>query len=141
MAEGRTSFNDTIIADFRAHGGETTQGPFVGHTLLLLTTTGKRTGEERTTPVLYTRHGDALVVVASKGGADQHPAWYLNLQAHPEARVEVGDRTLNVVARDAEGDERELLYARQTEEWPAFAEYRKKTARVIPVVVLEPSGS
>ena len=106
--------------------------------VLLLTSTGRKSGKSRTNPLLYTRTGDAYVVVASKGGADQHPLWYLNLQANPRAEVTVGRMKRLVRARDAQGEERERLWRAQADVYPGYDNYAEKTSRQIPVVVLEP---
>ena len=134
-----SDFNSAIIAEFRAHGGKV-GGPFEGAPLLLLTSTGAKSGEPRTTPVMYLPDGSRMVIFASKAGAPTHPAWYHNLLAHPAATVEVGTSTVKVRARVAGGDERDELYARQAKLYPQFADYAQKTTREIPVVVLEPSG-
>jgi deazaflavin-dependent oxidoreductase (nitroreductase family) len=105
--------------------------------MLLLHTTGARTGKERVNPLVYTTDGDDLVVVASKGGAPTNPDWYHNLLANPDVTVEVGTDTMPVRARVAEGAERERLWSHQVEVMPGFAEYQAKTSRTIPVVVLE----
>jgi len=132
----QNDFNQRIIAEFRANGG-TVGGPFAGAPMLLLTTTGARSGEQRTTPLVYLPDGDRLVVIASKGGAPTHPAWYHNLVAHPDVTVEVGSETLPVRAAVLSGEERDRLYARQAALRPAFAEYQAKTTRRIPVVALQ----
>jgi deazaflavin-dependent oxidoreductase (nitroreductase family) len=106
MANARPhGFNDGIIEQFRANAGQMTSGPFAGRSLLLLTTKGAKTGEARTSPLAYSRDGDRLVIIASKGGAPTHPAWYHNLRAHPEVTVELGAETFRAratVAADAE---------------------------------------
>jgi deazaflavin-dependent oxidoreductase (nitroreductase family) len=107
-----------------------------GAKILLLTTTGRKSGEERTTPLIHERDGDRWVVIASKGGAPDHPAWYKNLEAAPEATIEVEDDKVPVVATTAEGDERRRLWSLLTESWPAYDDYQRKTDREIPVVVL-----
>lgn len=132
----QNDFNQRIIAEFHANGG-TVGGPFAGAPMLLLTTTGARSGEQRTTPLVYLPDGDRLVVIASKGGAPTHPAWYHNLVAHPDVTVEVGSETLPVRAAVLSGEERDRLYARQAALRPAFAEYQAKTTRRIPVVALQ----
>jgi len=129
-------FNAAIIEEFRTHGGRV-GGPFEGAQLLLLTSTGAKSGQPRTTPVVYLEDGQNLVIFASKAGAPTHPAWYRNLLANPSATVEVGTRTLAVRAREAEGDERRRLYEQQVARMPQFADYQAKTTRQIPVVVLE----
>jgi F420H(2)-dependent quinone reductase len=106
--------------------------------ILLLTTRGRKSGKERTTPLMYARDGDNLVLIASVGGAPRNPGWYHNLRGQ-EAEVQVGREHLRVRARDAEGTERERLWAQMVELWPSYAEYQKKTTRRIPVVVLEPA--
>ena len=105
--------------------------------ILLLTTRGRKSGKERTTPLMFTRDGDSLVLVASVGGAPRNPAWYWNLQGQ-DADVQIGSEHRRVRARDAEGEERERLWAEMVSLYPGYAEYQKKTTRQIPVVVLEP---
>jgi deazaflavin-dependent oxidoreductase (nitroreductase family) len=129
-------FNQALIAEFRANGG-VVGGRFAGRPLLLLTTTGRKSGQPRTMPLVYTTDGDHLVIIASKGGADTHPDWYHNLVAGSEATVELGREEFRVRARVAEGEERDRLYDQQAAQMPVFAEYRQKTARQIPVLVLE----
>jgi deazaflavin-dependent oxidoreductase (nitroreductase family) len=131
----QNEFNAGIIKEFRANKGETS-GPFKGRNLLLLTTTGAKSGEERTTPLVYSRDGDRLVVIASMGGAPKSPAWYFNLVAHPTATVEVGTEKFQATASQVAGAERDRLYAAQAEEMPAFKDYEAKTTRKIPVVLL-----
>ena len=110
-----------------------------GTTVLILTTTGRRSGEPRSTPLIYGRDGDDYVVVASKGGADEHPAWYVNLQNDPDVEVQVlGDR-FRARARDATDAEKPRLWESAVERWPAYADYQRRTERDIPVVVLERS--
>ncbi len=111
-----------------------------GTTVLLLTTTGRRSGEARTTPLIYRRHGDDYVVVASKGGAPQHPGWYLNLSADANVTVQVRGDRFNAKARTASAQERPELWRLMTESWPPYDEYQTKTDREIPVVVLERAG-
>ncbi len=108
-----------------------------GATVLLLSTTGRRSGIERTTPLIYFRRGDDHVVVASRGGADDNPAWYLNLIAEPEVEVQVLAERFAARARTATGDERSELWRSVAERWPSYADYQAKTKREIPVVVLE----
>ena len=106
--------------------------------VLLLTTSGRKSGQPRTQPLSYTPASDGYAVIASKGGAPQHPLWYLNLQANPLADVTVGRETRKVRARDAEGEERERLWRALAELYPGYDRYAKKTNRKIPVVMLEP---
>ena len=129
------NWNQKIIDEFRANGGEV-GGQFAGAPLLLLTTTGAKSGQKHTTPVMYLADGDRLVVFASKAGAPTDPDWYRNLLAHPRATVEVGPETFEVDAESAGREERDRLYAIQSERYPGFAEYQEKTTRVIPVVLL-----
>ena len=138
MADARPkSFNERVIDDFRAHSGQITSGPFTGRSLLLLTTKGAKTGDERTSPLAYSRDGDRLVVIASKGGAPTNPAWYHNLRTHSDVTVEIGPEKFSARAQVASEPERRRLYDQHAAKMPAFAEYEKKTARKIPVVVLE----
>ncbi len=130
-------FNAKTIAEFRSNQGRV-GGPFQGAPLLLLHSTGARSGETRVNPVMYLRDGERYLVFASKGGSPENPAWYHNLRAHPETRIEVGSETLEVTAAELRGDERDALWARQTELYPQFAEYQMKTDRKIPVVALQP---
>ena len=106
--------------------------------VLLLTTTGRKSGQRRTQPLSYTEAGDGYAVIASKGGASQHPLWYLNLQANPFADVTVGCAARKVRARDAEGEERQRLWRALADLYPGYDKYAQKTTRQIPVVVLEP---
>jgi deazaflavin-dependent oxidoreductase (nitroreductase family) len=108
-----------------------------GTTVLILTTKGRRSGEQRSTPLIYGSHGDDHVVVASKGGADEPPAWYLNLEADPEITVQVKGDRFRARARTASAEEKPELWSVMTGQWPAYDEYQAKTEREIPVVVLE----
>ena len=108
-----------------------------GAPILILTTTGRRSGGERVKPLIFGEDDGRYVVVASKGGAPHHPYWYLNLSADPDVHVQVKDDRFPARARTAEGDERERLWKRMAEIWPAYDDYRQKTDREIPVVVLE----
>jgi deazaflavin-dependent oxidoreductase (nitroreductase family) len=108
-----------------------------GTTTLILTTTGRRSGEQRSTPLIYRKHGEDHVVVASKGGAEQHPSWYLNLVEHPEVTVQVHGDRFEARARTASPQEKPELWRLMTGAWPAYDEYQQKTSRPIPVVVLE----
>jgi len=104
---------------------------------LLLTTTGRRSGEKRTSPLFYGTAGDAYVLIGSKGGAETHPAWYLNLRANPTAEVQVGREQFTVRAREATGNEREQLFEQMAQMAPPYRDYQKNTKRELPVVVLE----
>ena len=133
------AFNRALIAEYRANGGKVS-GQFANAPLLLLTTTGAKSGASRTTPLVYTTDGDRIVVIASKGGAPTNPDWYHNLVANPEATVELGVEKFQVRAYVPQGQERERLYNQQAALMPNFAEYQKNTTRQIPVVVLERAG-
>jgi len=128
-------WNTKIIEEFRSSGGKV-GGPFAGAPLLLLTTTGAKSGQKRTTPMMYLTDGDRLAVFASKAGAPTNPDWYHNLVANPRVAVEVGTESFEVEAQVADRAERDRLYAIQAERYPGFAEYEQKTDRVIPVVLL-----
>jgi deazaflavin-dependent oxidoreductase (nitroreductase family) len=128
-------FNDQIIAEFRANEGKV-GGMFEGANLVLLTTTGAKSGNRTTSPVMYFEDGDRYIVIASYAGADRNPAWYHNLRANPEVTAEIGTETFEVEAEVVEGEERDKLYARMVEIAPGFGEYQAKTTRRIPVVAL-----
>jgi deazaflavin-dependent oxidoreductase (nitroreductase family) len=128
-------FNQTLIEEFRANGGRLS-GELATSPFLLLTTTGARSGRRRTTPLAYLSLGGRIVIIASKGGAQTHPAWYLNLVAHPEVTVELGEETYPAQAVVIEGSERDRLYAEIASRMPAFADYERRTDRRIPVVEL-----
>ena len=108
-----------------------------GSTILLLTTTGRRTGEQFTTPLIFDSDGDNPVIVASQGGAPEHPGWYRNLTKNPHVEVQIKGERFAATARDAEGDERERLWKQLNRMWPHYDEYQARTDRRIPVVVLE----
>jgi deazaflavin-dependent oxidoreductase (nitroreductase family) len=129
-------FNQNIIKEFRANAGKV-GGPFDGAPMVLLTTTGAKSGKPHTTPLVCLRDGEQVVVFASMGGAPRHPAWYHNLVAQPRATVEAGTERYDVSARITAGAERDALFARQASIMPQFADYQSKTTRVIPVIVLE----
>lgn len=130
------NYNQMVIERFRANGGKV-GGP---NALLLLTTTGARSGKPRTAPVAYSRDGDHLVIVASKGGGPTNPDWYHNLLAHPIVTVELGSERFQARANVAQGQERERLFAQHAALMPGFAEYQQKTTRQIPVIILERVG-
>jgi len=129
------AFNQGVVEQFRANGG-VGPGRWATQPLLLLTTTGARSGLPRTTPLLYSTDGDRFVVIASKGGQLTHPDWYHNLLVHPEATVEVGAETFLVRAEVARGAERRRLFDQQAAQMPFFAEYERTNPRSIPVVIL-----
>jgi deazaflavin-dependent oxidoreductase (nitroreductase family) len=130
-------WNSKIIAEFRANGGKV-GGPFEGSLLLLLHTVGAKSGQPRVNPVMYQDIGDGVAVFASKAGAPTNPAWYFNLLATPRARAEIGTGTVEVLAREAEGAERDRIWEAQKRDYPGFADYERKTTRQIPVIILEP---
>ncbi len=125
--------NGPVIEEFRANGGKVEGRLFP---VLLLTTTGAKTGQKRVSPVAYQEGDDALYVFATKGGAPTHPAWYHNLAANPVVTVEVGSETYEATATTLEREERDLVYAKQSAAYPQFGGYEEKTDRVIPVVAL-----
>jgi deazaflavin-dependent oxidoreductase (nitroreductase family) len=133
-------FNAKIIDEFRANGGRV-GGMFEGTPLLLLHHTGARSGQERVNPVAYSRDGQDYVIFASKGGAPKNPGWYHNLLANPRTTIEVGTDTVSVEASEATGQQRESLFAAQTERSPQFGEYQAKTSRLIPVILLTPASA
>jgi deazaflavin-dependent oxidoreductase (nitroreductase family) len=134
MADQNT-YDNQLIEEFRADrdkGG----GAMKGRPLLLLTTTGAKSGKLRTKPMMYIPDGDRLLVIASNAGAPTHPDWYRNVRAHPEVTVEVGNETFKAIATVTEGLERQRLWSRVVELYPFFADHQAKTSRQIPVIVL-----
>jgi deazaflavin-dependent oxidoreductase (nitroreductase family) len=135
-----SDFNQAVIDEFRANSGKV-GGYFAGANMLLLHTTGAKSGQSRTNPMVYVADGDRLVVIASKGGDDKNPDWYYNLLAHPAVTVELGDEKFQARATPVtEEPERSRLYAKMVEHRSGFAEYEKKTKRKIPAIVLERVG-
>ena len=132
-------WNAKVIEEFRANEGRV-GGPFEGAPLLLLITTGARSGTTRVNPLMYLPDGDRFVVFASKGGAPTHPDWYHNVVANPDASVEVGTEHFPVRATVATGAERDELFAEQATRYPQFATYEANTERSIPVIILERAG-
>ena len=130
-------FGEEHVRRYRETDGEEGHIWREGSTILLLTTTGRTSGEKRTTPLIYGMDGDNPVIVASKGGAPAHPGWYRNLVKNPAAEVQILGETFPVRARDAEGEERERLWTMMNGIWKHYDEYQTKTDREIPVVVLE----
>jgi deazaflavin-dependent oxidoreductase (nitroreductase family) len=137
MSTDFATFNRDLIVQFRENAGEIKEGMFKGAPILLLTTRGAKSGTTYTTPLAYTRDGDRLVIIASKGGAPTNPAWYHNLVANPTVTIEVGTDKYDAKASVAQGEERDRLYDAQAALMPGFAEYQKNTTRRIPVIVLE----
>jgi len=135
-----SDFNQAVIDEFHANAGNV-GGYFTGKNILLLHTTGAKSGQPRTSPVAYVTDGDHLVIIASKAGADSNPDWYYNLRANPTATVEVGTEKFQARATAiTEEPERSRLYAKMVEHMAGFAEYEQKTSRKIPAVVLERVG-
>ena len=132
----REDWNRKVIEEFRANEGKV-GGYFAGFPLLLLTTTGAKSGKRRVSPLAYRAEGDRIFVFASYAGAPTSPDWYHNLIAHPDVTIEVGTETFEATAIVIEGEERDQIYARQGEQYPNFAEYQAKTTRKIPVVELK----
>jgi deazaflavin-dependent oxidoreductase (nitroreductase family) len=132
-------FGQEHVERYRETDGEEGYDWQKGTTILLLTTTGRKSGEERTTPLIFTEHDGDYLVVASKGGADEPPAWYLNLQEDPHAKVQVKADVFDATARDATPDEKPEMWKQMAAAWPDYDDYQEKTDREIPVVVLERS--
>ena len=137
---GAMSWNANVIEEFRSNHGKV-GGNFQGRDLLLLHSTGRKTGAERINPLAYLRDGDRYAIFATMGGADVHPQWVRNVDANPDVEIEVGDERIKGRATVLwEGPERDRIYAEQTKRWSQFGDYERKTSRVIPVVVIEPVG-
>jgi deazaflavin-dependent oxidoreductase (nitroreductase family) len=130
-----SDFNTKIIEEFRANHGKVSGG-FDRAPMILITTTGAKSGKRRTSPLVYLADGDRFVIFASKGGSPTSPDWFHNLVANPRVTVEIGGETFEAEATVLEGEERDRLYAKQASVMPPFAEYQAKTDRVIPVVAL-----
>jgi len=135
-------FNQALIKDLRANGGRASGGPFKGGDVLILTTTGAKTGEARENPLAFSQDDGNYVVVASKGGAPTNPAWYHNLRANPIVKVEALGETFKARASVVDDEEDyERLYREHARKMPGFNEYRQRTSRKIPVIVLQRAGS
>jgi proline iminopeptidase len=137
MSEAENLFGEEHVRRYRETNGAVGHEWKEGSTILLLTTKGRKTGEPRTTPLIYAQDGDNYVIVASKGGAPEHPGWYENLSKDPSVELQVKDDVFAARARTAEGEERERLWRKANEVWQHYDEYATKTDREIPVVVLE----
>ncbi|MEW2480456.1 nitroreductase family deazaflavin-dependent oxidoreductase [Mycobacterium sp. NPDC049093] len=129
------NFNRNVVEEFRANGGKV-GGPFEGGTLLLLHTTGAKSGQPRLSPLAYLDIDGAMLIVGSYAGGPKDPAWVHNLRANPQARIEVGSEAYDVVSRELPADERDAAYPKIIERAPVFAEYQSKTARAIPLFEL-----
>jgi deazaflavin-dependent oxidoreductase (nitroreductase family) len=138
MSTSPTDFNAQIIEEFHANDGRV-GGMFEGMPLLLLHHTGAKSGKSRINPLAYQADDGRYVIFASKAGAPTNPDWYHNLKAQPNVKIEVGTDTIDAVASEATGEERERLFRTQVERVPQFADYEKKAERVIPVIVLTPT--
>ena len=137
MGEADNLFGEAHVNRYRETGGKVGHDWREGSTILLLTTTGRTSGERRTTPLIYAQDGASYVIVASKGGAPEDPGWYRNLAKTPEVELQVKDEVFKARARTAHGEERERLWKKANTVWKHYDEYAKKTPREIPVVVLE----
>ncbi|HEX4527360.1 MAG TPA: nitroreductase family deazaflavin-dependent oxidoreductase [Gaiellaceae bacterium] len=140
MTEAETLYGAEHVRRYRETGGEVGHSWKEGSTILLLTTTGRQSGEPRTTPLIYAEDGDRYVIVASKGGAPDDPGWYKNLVKTPQVELQVRDEVFPARARTAEGEERDRLWRKANEVWSHYDEYQTRTDREIPVVVLERSS-
>lgn len=138
MGQSEVLFGQEHVDRYRATDGEEGHEWQGTHTLIL-TTKGRHSGEQRSTPLIYGQHGDDYLVVASKGGAPKHPGWYLNLSENPEVEVQVKGDRFSARARTATPEEKPELWKIMTEQWPAYDEYQQRSDREIPVVVLERS--
>lgn len=142
MSNSFRDFNQALINDLRANQGRASSGPFRGGDVLILTTTGAKSGEARENPLAFSRDNGNYVVVASKGGAPTNPAWYHNLRANPIVKVEALGETFGARARVIDGEQDyERLYREHARKMPGFNEYRQRTSRRIPVIVLERADS
>ena len=137
LEEASNLFGEEHVARYRETEGEVGHIWREGSTVLLLTTAGRRSGEPRTTPLIYAQDGGRYVIVGSKGGAHEHPGWYRNLEKTPEVELQVGAEVFSARARTAVGEERERLWCKANEVWRHYDEYAARTDREIPVVVLE----
>ena len=136
--DDRHAYTRDLIADMRAHGGVPSTGYFAGRRLLILTTTGAKTGEPRTAVLAYRPEGDRWIIAGSKGGAPTDPAWVSNLRADPHVTIEVNNEVIPATATiEADGPERDRLWAAHVVEMPGFGEYPSKTDRIIPMIILE----
>ena len=139
MEHNQNDYNQRLIDQFRADRSSNGDA-FKGRPLLLLTTVGARSGQRHTTPMMYVRDGERLLVIASNAGAPKHPDWYYNLIAHPRVTVEVGRETYEATTTVTEGAEREQLWDKIVAQYPFFADHQAKVTRQIPVVALERKG-
>lgn len=139
MSPDPNDFNQQVIDEFRAHSG-VVGGMFERMPILLLHHRGAKSGEERVSPLAYLDDDGRYAIFASKGGAPENPAWYHNLKANPQTKIEIGGETVDVTASEPERPERDRIFAIQAGRSPQFAEYQTNTSRLIPVVLLTPAG-
>jgi deazaflavin-dependent oxidoreductase (nitroreductase family) len=137
VSEAESLFGDEHVRRYRETGGAVGHIWREGSTILLLTTTGRKSGEKRTAPLIYAQDGDRYVIIASKGGAPEHPGWYQNIEKTPLVELQVKDEVFQARARTATGEERERLWRKANEVWRYYDDYAKNTKREIPVIVLE----
>ena len=136
MADPMAEFNQKVIDEFRSSGGKLS-GQMAEAPMIIITHKGAKSGNTYTSPLVYSKDGDRYVIIASKGGAPNNPSWYHNLIAHPEVTVEIGTEKFTAKAHEVKGAERDRLFEAQAKMMPVFSEYQQKTARKIPVIVLE----
>jgi deazaflavin-dependent oxidoreductase (nitroreductase family) len=134
---GETTWNDAVVADFRAHDGRITQGRLAGATMLIMTSTGAKTGLPRTVPLGYHRDGESYILVGSNNGRDEQPEWLANLRQNPVVTIEVGTETFQARATVTDGPERRRLLDARIAAVPIFGDYERKAKRELPVIVLE----
>lgn len=132
------SWNVKVIEEFRANDGEVAD--FAGKPLVILHNTGAKSGEMRENPLMYLQEDGTTFIFASRGGEPHNPDWYYNVKAHPEVKLEFPDKTVDAVASEVTGAERDRVYDAHSRRFPQFAEYQQKTTRVIPVIAVEPKG-
>jgi deazaflavin-dependent oxidoreductase (nitroreductase family) len=124
---------------YRRNGGEGLGGTMQNNPIALLTTTGRKTGEPRVSPLLYLRDGERVIVTASRGGSDKNPMWYLNLKANPEVSVQIKNEVLDLTARDATDEERARYWPKLVKMYPTFEDYQSWTDRTIPIIICDPA--
>jgi deazaflavin-dependent oxidoreductase (nitroreductase family) len=134
-------FEDALIRDWRAHGGEVTSGPLAGHPILVMISSGAKSGAARRAILTFSRDGGDYIVAGTAGGSPTTPAWVHNLREHPEVAIEAENRTFDATARIVDAEERDRLWDQHVARLPHFAQYREKTKRVIPMVRLTPKAA
>jgi len=135
------AWEDQLIADLKAHGGRPSSGPLAGQPLVIMYSTGSKSGQRRRSILTYSKDGDDLVVAGTNRGMEQDPAWIANVRADPNVTLELGDKTVEATAKPVEGAERDRLWASHVEQLPWFGKYEEQvTARQIPVVKLTPNA-